>query len=124
MLIIDETGDPKRGHRIVLAAQHYVGKLGQVANGVVAVTSHWSDGTRHVPLGVNPYRPASRLAKGKTDPAFHTKPDLAWELIQGVNHEAQAAKIPFRLVVADSVSGGISGESAALEAHLFTARIP
>lgn len=116
VLIIDETGDPKRGHRIVLAAQQYLGKLGHVANGVVAVTSHWSDGTRHVPLGVKPYRPASRLAKGKTDPAFHTKPELAWELIQ----EAQAAKIPFRLVVADSVYG----ESAALEAHLFTAHLP
>src|SRR5262245_48304635 len=41
VLIVDETGDPKRGHRIVLAAQQYLGKLGHVANGVVAVTSHW-----------------------------------------------------------------------------------
>jgi len=87
-----------------------------VANGVVAVTSHWTDGSRHVPLGVRPYRPASRLPKGRTDPAFHTKPQLAWDLIQ----EAQAAGIPFRLVVADSVYG----ESSALEAQLFAAQIP
>src|SRR5258707_8902593 len=110
VLIVDETGDPKRGSRIVLAAQQYLGKLGHVANGVVAVTSHWTDGSRHVPLGVRPYRPASRLPKGRTDPAFHTKAQLAWDLIQ----EAQAAGIPFRLVVADCVYG----ESARLEAHI------
>jgi SRSO17 transposase len=33
VLIVDETGDPKRGQGIVLAAQHDLGKLGQVANG-------------------------------------------------------------------------------------------
>ncbi|MGZ3583243.1 MAG: IS701 family transposase [Ktedonobacterales bacterium] len=116
VLIVDETGDPKRGHRIVLAAQQYLGKLGHVANGVVAVTSHWTDGSRHVPLGVKPYRPSSRLPKGRKDPGFHTKPQLGWALIQ----EAQAAGIPFRLVVADAVYG----ESSDLEAKLFAARIP
>jgi SRSO17 transposase len=116
VLIVDETGDPKRGHRIVLAAQQYLGKLGHVANGVVAVTSHWTDGSRHVPLGVKPYRPGSRLPQGKKDAAFHTKPELAWELIEA----ARAAQIPFRLVVADCVYG----ESAQLEARLFTAQIP
>ncbi len=116
VLIVDETGDPKRGSRIVLAAQQYLGKLGHVANGVVAVTSHWTDGSRHVPLGVRPYRPASRLPKGRKDPAFHTKPQLAWDLIQ----EARAAEIPFRLVVADSVYG----ESSDLEAQLYAAQIP
>jgi SRSO17 transposase len=116
VLIVDETGDPKRGSRIVLAAQQYLGKLGHVANGVVAVTSHWTDGSRHVPLGVQPYRPGSRLPTGKADPAFHTKPELAWELIE----QARAAQIPFRLVVADCVYG----ESAKLEGRLFTAGIP
>jgi hypothetical protein len=87
-----------------------------VANGVVAVTSHWADGSRHVPLGVKPYRPASRLPKGRKDPDCRTKPALAWQLIE----EARAAGIPFRLVVADS----IYGENAALEAQLFAARIP
>jgi SRSO17 transposase len=116
VLIVDETGDPKRGHRIVLAAQQYLGKLGHVAHGVVAVTSHWTDGSRHVPLGVRPYRPASRLPQGNRDPAFQTKPQLAWQLIE----EARAAGIPFRLVVADS----IYGESSALESSLFAAHIP
>jgi SRSO17 transposase len=116
VLIVDETGDPKRGHRIELAAQQYLGKLGHVAGGVVAVTSQWADGSRQVPLGVKPYRPASRLPKGRKDPAFHTKPALAWQLIE----EARTAGIPFRLVVADS----IYGENAELEAKLFAAKIP
>jgi SRSO17 transposase len=116
VLIVDETGDPKRGHRIVLAAQQYLGKLGHVANGVVAVTSQWTDGSRQVPLGVRPYRPESRLPKGRKDPAFHTKPQLAWQLVD----EARAAGVPFRLVVADS----IYGENAELEAKFFAAQIP
>ncbi len=116
VLIVDETGDPKRGHRIELVAQQYLGKLGHVAGGVVSVTSQWTDGMRQVPLGVKPYRPASRLPLGNKDPAFHTKPALAWTLIQ----EAQAAGIPFHLVVADSVYG----ESSQLEAHLVSADIP
>jgi SRSO17 transposase len=114
-LIIDETGDRKRGRGIVLAAQQYIGKLGHTANGVVSVTSHWADGNRHVPLGVKPYRPAARLPQGQADPAFHTKPELAWELIE----EARAAGIPFRVVVADCVYG----ENPKLEGRLFGAGI-
>ena len=114
-LIVDETGDRKRGRGIVLAAQQWIGKLNCTANGVVSVTSHWADGIRHVPLGVRAYRPASRLPKGKTDPAFHTKPELAWELIQ----EARAAGIPFRVVVADCVYG----EHPTLQSKLWAARL-
>jgi SRSO17 transposase len=116
VLILDETGDPKRGSRIELAAQQYLGQLGHVANGGVAVTSHWADGTRHVPVGVQPSRPASRLPRGRKDPAFHTTPALAWQLIE----EARAAQLPFHLVVADSVYG----ENALLESRLVAAQIP
>src|SRR5262249_58526418 len=105
----------KRGPGIALAALQYIGKLGHTANGVVSVTSHWADGTRHVPLGVKPYRPARRLPQGKADPAFRTKPELAWELIA----EARAAGIPFRVVVADCVYG----ENAKLESRLYGAQL-
>ncbi len=115
VLIIDETRDPKRGHSIMLASQQYLGKLGHLANGVVSVTSHWADGTLHVPLGVRPYRPAARLPQGKADPAFATKPELAWELIE----QARAAKVPFRAVVADCVYG----ENPKLEGRLRAAKI-
>ncbi len=75
--------------------------------------SHWADGTQHAPLGVRPYWPAARLTGGKKDPAFHTKPELAWELIE----EARSAGIPFRVVVADCVYG----ENPKLEARLWQA---
>jgi SRSO17 transposase len=115
VLIVDETGDRKRGRGIVLAAQQYIGKLGHTANGVVAVTSHWADGQRHIPLGVRAYYPASRLGQGKADPKFRTKPELAWELIA----EARSQGIPFRVVVADCVYG----ENAKLEGRLFGAKV-
>src|SRR5258706_13878521 len=98
------------------AAQEYLSTLGPVAAGGVSVTSRWADGCRHLALGVKPYRPASRLPQGRKDPAFHPKPELAWQLIE----DARAAGIPLRLVVADCVYG----ESAQLEAHLVVARIP
>src|SRR5262249_36106515 len=69
-----------------------------------------------VPLGVKPYRPASRLPKGRTDPDVHTTPDLAWQLREA----ARAAGIPFRLLVADSVYG----ENLTLEGRLDPAQIP
>src|SRR5947209_4827901 len=116
VLIVDETGDRKRGHGIPFAAQQYIGKVGFTANGVVSVTSHWTDGTRHVPLGVKPYWPASRLPEGKKDPQFRTKPQLAWELIE----EAWRSGVPFRAVVADC----IYGEHPTLTANLFCADIP
>src|SRR5690348_1418504 len=40
VLIVDETGDPKRGHAIALVANQYIGRVGHIANGVVAVTTH------------------------------------------------------------------------------------
>jgi hypothetical protein len=115
VLIVDETGDRKRGRGIVLAAQQDSGKLGKTANGVVAVTSHWADGQRHAPLGARADRPAARLPQGQADPQFQTKPELAGELIE----EARAQGIPFRVVVAD----GVYGENATLEGRLFGAKI-
>jgi SRSO17 transposase len=115
VLIVDETGNRKRGRGIGLAAQQYSGKLRHTANGVVAVTSHWADSYRQAPLGVRAYYPAARLPQGKADPEFHPKPELAWELIE----EARAQGIPFRVVVADCAYG----ENAKLEGRLLGTKI-
>jgi SRSO17 transposase len=76
----------------------------------------WADGSRQVPLGVKPYRPASRLPNGRKDLDCHTKPQLGGQLIEA----ARAAGIPLRWVVADS----IDGENADVQATLFGAQIP
>src|SRR5919107_1817558 len=53
------------------------------------------------PLHVKPYTPAERLPKGKADPDFRTKPQLAVELVDA----ARAAGASFRAVVADCFYG-------------------
>lgn len=101
VLIIDDSGDRKSGTKTDHVARQYLGSVGKIDNGIVAVTSVWADAERYYPLHVQPYTPASRLAKGKSDPAFKTKPQIAAALVE----KAQAAGIPFRAIVADSFYG-------------------
>src|SRR5215467_12888940 len=100
-LVIDETGDRKDGTHTAHVGYQYLGSIGKLGNGIVAVTSLWADQRVYYPLHVRPYTPAVRLAGGKQHPAFRTKPQLALELV----HAARAAGIPFRAVVADSLYG-------------------
>jgi SRSO17 transposase len=98
-LVIDETGVRKDGTHTAHVGQQYLGTIGKIAHGIVAVTSLWADAHVYYPLHVRPSTPAARLAGGKRNPAFRTKPHLALELV----HAARAAGIPFRAVVADSL---------------------
>jgi len=116
VLVIDETGDRKDGTKTAHVAHQYLGSLGKLANGIVAVTSLWADERVYYPLHVRPYTPAGRLSGGRQDPAFRTKPQLARELIA----TARQIGIPFRAVVADS----LYGENAELEAALWSAQVP
>jgi len=100
-LVIDETGDRKDGTHTAHVGYQYLGSIGKLGNGIVAVTSLWADERVYSPLHVRPYTPAARLVGGKQDPAFRTKPQLALELVAA----ARAAGIPFRAVVADSLYG-------------------
>src|SRR5512132_1918869 len=81
VLVIDDTGDRKDGTRTAHVARQYLGSVGKTDNGIVCVTSLWADPRCYWPLHVVPYTPASRLAKGKRDPGFRTKPQLAAELV-------------------------------------------
>jgi hypothetical protein len=115
-LVIDETGDRKDGTHTAHVGYQYLGSIGKLANGIVAVSSLWADERVYYPLHVRPYTPAARLAGGKQHPAFRTKPQLALELV----HAAQAAGIPFRAVVADS----LYGEHPEFTRTLWQAAIP
>lgn len=116
VLVIDDTGDRKDGTATAHVARQYLGSLGKVDNGIVAVTSLWADERLYYPLHVEPYTPAARLPKGKADPAFRTKPTIARNLIA----RAQTLGIPFRAVVADA----FYGENADFEATLAAQPIP
>jgi SRSO17 transposase len=74
VLVIDDTGDRKEGNATDHVSRRYLGSAGKLDNGIVAVTTLWADEQHYYPLHVTPYTPAARLANGKQDEAFHTKP--------------------------------------------------
>jgi hypothetical protein len=110
VLVLDDTGDRKAGRHTAHVARQWLGSLGKTDNGIVAVTSLWADERVYWPVHVVPYTPASRLPKGRTDPAFQTKPQLAVDLLQA----ARQAGIGFRAVVADCFYGDNTGFTEAL----------
>ncbi|HET6346638.1 MAG TPA: IS701 family transposase, partial [Myxococcota bacterium] len=116
VLIVDDSGDRKAGSHTAHVGRQYLGSIGKIDNGIVAVTTVWADERVYYPLHYAPYTPASRLPKGMADPAFRTKPQLAAALIT----QAQSAGVPFRAIVADCFYGDHLGFVAALE----TARLP
>jgi SRSO17 transposase len=110
VLVIDDTGDRKDGHATDHVSRQYLGSVGKTDNGIVAVTSLWADERHYYPLHVEPYTPAVRLAKGKQDPAFRTKPQIALELVE----KARMAGIAFEAIVADCWYGDNNGLEMAL----------
>jgi DDE superfamily endonuclease len=111
-LVLDDTGDRKDGTATAHVARQYLGSVGKIDNGIVAVTSLWADERCYWPVHAVPYTPASRLAGGERDAGFRTKPQLAVELIAA----AQQAGIGFRAVVADCFDGDNPGFTDALTA--------
>src|SRR5215212_2352713 len=111
VLIVDDTGDRKAGSHTAYVARQYLGSIGKIDNGIVAVTTVWADEHVYYPLHCAPYTPASRLPKGTADPAFRTKPQLAAALID----QARGATVPFRAIVADCFYGDHLGFVEALE---------
>jgi hypothetical protein len=116
VLVIDDTGDRKAGAHTAHVGRQYLGSVGKLDNGIVAVTSLWADERVYYPLHVAPYTPARRLPRGEADPAFRTKPQLAVQLVAA----AGAAGVPFRAVVADCAYG----DSLAFEEGLWAAGLP
>ena len=82
VLVLDDTGDRKDGTATAHVARQYLGSVGKLDNGIVAVTSLWADERCYWPVHAVPYTPASRLPGGERDPGFKTKPQLAVELVQ------------------------------------------
>jgi len=111
-LVIDDTGDRKDGSATAHVARQYLGSVGKIDNGIVAVTSLWADERCYWPVHAVPYTPAARLPGGERDPGFRTKPQLAVELVQA----ARQAGIGFRAVVADCAYGDNPGFTQALTA--------
>src|ERR1700730_1859057 len=65
VLVIDETGDRKDGHKTAHVGRQYLGNLGKIDNGVVSVTSLWADQQVYYPMEIEQYTPESYFAKGR-----------------------------------------------------------
>ena len=116
VLVIDETGDRKDGHKTAHVSRQYLANLGKIDNGVVSVSSLWADERVYYPLEVEPYTPESYFPKGKKDPHFRTKLKIALELVK----QAIQEQIPFRAMVADS----FYGEDRGLKRGLRELKVP
>jgi SRSO17 transposase len=98
IVIIDETGDPKAGKSTDYVKRQYLGKLGKIDNGIVAVIAYGIIEEMTFPLTFKIYKPRERLKPGDE---YQTKPQIASEMIR----ELQKIGFKIELVLADSLYG-------------------
>lgn len=97
-LVIDDTGDRKKGKTTDYVAPQYIGKMGKVENGIVSVNAYGVLGDLTFPLLFKVFKPRSTIKAGDK---YKTKPELAVELIE----ELLSLKFNIELVLADSLYG-------------------
>ncbi len=109
VLVLDESGFPKRGRHSAGVGPQYCGATGQVENCQVGVFLSYVTARGHALIDRELYLPEDWCADLPRRHAAHipetitfqTKPELAKLMV----HRAQAARLPFRWVVADTVYG-------------------
>jgi SRSO17 transposase len=109
VLVIDESGFPKRGRHSAGVAPQYCGLTGRVENCQVGVFLSYVTARGHTLIDRELYLPEDWCADLPRRQAAHipetvpfqTKPELAKLMLQ----RAQAAHLPIRWVVADTVYG-------------------
>ncbi|MBM0745173.1 IS701 family transposase (plasmid) [Phormidium sp. CLA17] len=98
ILLIDETGDCKKGKSTDYVKRQYIGNVGKKENGIVAVTAYGLVNGMIVPLSFEVYKPKERLKEGEE---YQSKPQIAARMIR----QLQALGFQFELVLADSLYG-------------------
>jgi SRSO17 transposase len=124
VLVVDETGDLKKGARTVGVQRQYTGTAGKVDNAQVAVYLAYATGAGHGVIDRELYLPQGWIddparcrAAGVPDQVgFATKPELARRMLE----RALAAGVPAGWVTADEVYGN----SPALRGWLETRQLP
>jgi SRSO17 transposase len=109
VLVVDESGFPKRGRHSAGGGPQYCGLTGRVENCQVGVFLSYVTAAGHALIDRELYLPEDWCADPLRRQAAHlpqtvtfqTKPELARRMIQ----RAQAARLPIRWVVADTVYG-------------------
>jgi SRSO17 transposase len=98
ILLIDETGDCKKGTSTDYVKRQYIGNVGKKENGIVAVTAYGLVDGMILPLTFEVYKPRERL---KDTEQYQSKPQIASQMIR----QLQAMGFQFELVLADSLYG-------------------
>jgi len=73
VLVIDDSGDRKDGTATAHVGRQWPGRPGKTDNGIVTVTTVWTDGRIYYPLDAQPCTPAHHFARGRADSNFRTK---------------------------------------------------
>lgn len=110
VLVIDETGFPKKGDHSAGVQPQYCGCLGRVANCQIGVFLAYASPTGHafvdralyLPRNWFDDRPRCRAAGIPDEVSFATKPQLAQQMLTRI----LGSKLPVKWVTADSVYGG------------------
>jgi SRSO17 transposase len=98
IVIIDETGDKKKGKTTDYVKRQYIGNLGKIENGIVAVTAYGLFRGMTFPLLAEVYKPRERLKEGDR---YKTKPQIGGEIIK----KLKELGFKIKLVLADSEYG-------------------
>ncbi|MBE9100515.1 IS701 family transposase [Vacuolonema iberomarrocanum] len=98
VLVIDETGDRKKGHTTDYVKRQYIDNLGKVENGIVSVDACGVIDNITFPLTFEVYKPQECLNPGET---YRSKPQIAVEMVQ----QLQDVGFAFDLVLVDSKYG-------------------
>jgi SRSO17 transposase len=109
VLVIDETGDRKKGHTTDYVKRQYIGNLGKVENGIVSVDAYGVIDNIAFPLTFEIYKPKARLKAGE---CHRSKPEIAAAMVQDLCELG----FEFNLVLADSAYGE-SGSSFVRTLH-------
>ncbi|WP_349345063.1 IS701 family transposase [Streptomyces rapamycinicus] len=64
VIVIDDSGDRKDGMATAHVGRQWLGRYGKTDNGIVTVTTVWTDGRVYYPLHTTPYTPAHHFTPG------------------------------------------------------------
>jgi len=98
IVVIDETGDRKKGKKTDYVSRQYIGNLGKVEQGIVAVTAYGIVSGMTVVLSFQVYKPKARLKAGES---YRSKPQIAAAMLRELKEQG----FKFSLVLADSLYG-------------------
>jgi SRSO17 transposase len=98
VVIIDEIEDRKKRKKTDYVKRQYIGNLGKIENGIVAVTAYGIFQEMTLPLLFEVYKPRERLKEGDE---YKSKPEIGGELIE----KLLELGFKIKLVLADSEYG-------------------